>query len=61
MSANQRNRLYLFWTVAILLCFFMAMFAAFFSSCAKQDLSRDRQPPTEIEEPADLPLPEEAS
>ncbi len=52
MTSKERNRLYLFWTVALLACFFMAMFAAFFASCSKRDLSRDAQPSDTADTPA---------
>lgn len=33
MSSRDRNRFYLFWTLAIVLCFVLAVFALFFASC----------------------------
>ena len=36
MSSKDRNRFYLFWTLAIVLCFVLAMFTVFFASCSKE-------------------------
>ncbi len=61
MSSDERNRLHLYWIIALLLCFCLAMFSVFFTSCSKKDLSRDGRSAEPSGEPtaAVLSLPEE--
>ena len=47
MNSKDRNRFYLLWTLAIVLCFCLAMFTLFFASCGKDSGDADEaQEPT---------------
>ncbi len=41
MTPRERNKFYTFWTLALLLCLALSLFVLFFSSCSKEDLSRE--------------------